>query len=171
MAITNKEYNELQKETKGYLDVSAEDFYFDKVRPLMQTMLLQCKTDGELIRTIEKVINAADSFCVQKDYTNVAESFFTLEVAITDKNYFNGVMRKAPESEKEMVRDLISKISDLRMIIKCEPPQTPKEKEVKERLNYEPPRGNSPIGENKDYDIHNMKVLTEPNPKQRIPNV
>ena len=171
MAITDKTYDEIEKESKGYLDVSAQDFYFGKVRPFMQNMLLECKTDGELIRTIEKVINAADSFCVQKDYESVAESFSTLEVAITDRNYFNGVMRKAPETEKEMIRELISKISDLRMIIKCEPPYTPKEKEAKERLNYEPPRGNSPIGENKDYDTHNMKTLTEPNPKQRIPNV
>lgn len=171
MAITNQTYEELQKETKGYLDVSASEFYFDKVRPFMEDMLLTCKTDEELIRTIEKVINASDSFCIQKDYEKVADSFYVLEKAITDKSYFNGVMRKAPEQEKEMVRELIGKISDLRMIIKCEPPYTPKEKEVKERLNYEPPRGNSPIGENKDYDAHNMKVLTEPNPKPRIPNV
>lgn len=171
MAITNQTYEELQRENKGYLDVSASEFYFGKVRPFMESMLLKCKTDGELIRTIEKVINASDSFCIQKNYTSVAESFTILEKAITDKNYFNGVMRKAPEAEKEMVRELINKISDLRMIIKCEPPFVPKEKKIKERLNYEPPKGHSPIGENKDYDTHNMKVLTKPNPKQRIPNV
>lgn len=171
MAITNKTYDELEKENKGYLDIGAGDFYFGKVRPFMKNMLLQCKTDEELLRTLEKVINAADSFCSQKDYERVAESFVTLEVAITDKNYFNGIMRKAPESEKEMVRELIDKIADLRMIIKCEPPYVHEEKKVKERLNYEEPRPNSPIGENKDYGIHNMKVLTEPSPKQRIPNV
>ena len=171
MAITDQTYNELQKETKGYLDISASDFYFDKVRPFMQDMLLKCKTDGELIRTLEKVINAADSFCIQKDYISVADSFDTLQIAITDKNYFNGAMKKAPEAEKEMVRELINKISDLRMIIKCEPPYEPQNKQVKDRLNYEPAKGKSPIGENKDYDIHNMKILNEPNPKQRIPNV
>lgn len=171
MAITNQAYNELQKESKGYLDINASDFYFNNIRPFMQNMLLKCRTDGELIRTLEKVVNAADSFCIKKDYQSVADSFDTLEIAITDANYFNGVMRKAPEAEKEMVRELISKISDLRMIIKCEQPYVPEEKQTRDRLNYEPSRGNSPIGENKDYDIHNMKILTNPNPKQRIPNV
>ncbi len=171
MAITNEEYNKLEKESKGYLEVSAYDFYFNKVRPFMQDMLLKCKTDGELIRTLEKVINAADSFCIEKDYNSMMESFNVLERAITDRNYFNGVMRKAPEAEREMVRELIGKISDLRMIVKCEPPYQPKEPKERERLNYKAPTGNSPIGENEDYLTHNMKTLNEPNPKQRIPNV
>ena len=171
MAITQQSYNEIQKESKGYLDISASEFYFDKIRPLMQDMLLKCKTDGELLRTLEKVINASDSFCIKKDYASVADSFDVLETAITDNNYFNGVMRKAPEAEKEMVRELISKITDLRMIIKCEPDYVPKVEKLRERLNYEKPKMNSPIGENMDYCIHNMKVLNEPNPKQRIPNV
>ena len=171
MAITNQEYAELERNTKGLLDINANDFYFEKVRPHMQSMLLRCKTDRELIRTIEKVVNAADSFCVQGNYEMVAESFDTLQTAITDKSYFAGVMSKAPEAEKEMVRELIAKISDLRMIIKCEPPYIPKDKQIKERLNYEPGRGSSPIGENKDFDTRNMKTLNVPNPKQRIPNV
>lgn len=171
MAIAEQTYSEFQKENKGYLDISASDFYFDKVRPLMQDMLLKCKTDGELVRTLEKVINASDSFCMKKDYTSVADSFDILEVAITDKNYFNGVMKKAPEAEKEMVRELISKISDLRMIIKCEPAYVPEDEKIRDRLNYEPPKLYSPIGENMDYCVHNMKTLNEPNPKPRIPNI
>lgn len=171
MAITAQAYNELQKDSKGLLDISTSDFYFDKVRPHMQDMLLKCKTDGELIRTLEKVLNAADSFCLRKDYESFMESFSILEVAITDKNYFNGVMKKAPEAERQMVRDLIEKISDLHMLVKCEEPYVPEEKKVRERLNYEPPRGKSPIGENKDFDTHNMKTLNEPNPKKRIPNI
>ena len=169
MAITVQ--NEYEKSKTGYLDIGANDYYFGKLRPFMKDMLLKCKTDGELLRTIDKVINASDSFCAKKDYVSVAESFDVLQTAITDKNYFNGVMKKAPEAEKEMVRELITKISDLRMIIKCEEPYIPEEKKLKDRLNYEPPKDNSPVGENKDYDTHNMKVLNEPNPKQRIPNV
>jgi hypothetical protein len=171
MAITNQAYNELERDTKGLLEVNTNDFYFNKVRPHMQEMLLKCKTDGELIRTIEKVVNAADSFCIQGNYPMVAESFDILQTAITDKSYFSGVMSKAPEAEKEMVRELIIKITDLRMIIKCESPYEPKKKEIKDRLNYESPKGYSPIGENKDFDTHNMKILNESNPKQRIPNV
>lgn len=170
MAITEKEYNELQKEAKGLLDISTNDFYFNKVRPHIQDMLLKCRTDKELIRTLEKVINSADSFCVQKDYVNFIDSFDVLETAITDTNYFNGVMSKAPEEEKQMVRDLITKISDLRMIVQYEPPYAPEEKKARNRLNYES-TGNSPIGENKDYYTRNMETLTKPNPKPRIPNI
>lgn len=171
MAITDKAYNELQKDNSGYLNISAHDFYFEKVRPFMQEMLLKCKTDGELLRTLDKVINAADGFCVKKDYANFMDSFVVLEKAIVDKNYFNNAMKKAPETEKEMVRELIAKIADLRIIVKCEPPYTPEEKKSKDRLNYKTPTLSSPIGENEDYYTHNMKTLNQSSPKPRIPNV
>lgn len=169
MAITEKEYNELQKDAKGYLEINTNDFYFNKFRPFVQEMLLKCRTDQELIRTLEKTINAADSFCIAKKYTELQDSLYTLDVAINDRNYFNGVMKKAPEAEKEMVRKLIEKISDLKMIIKCEPPHEEKEVKTRERLNYEKSEF-SPIGENKDYYSRNMKTLNKPIQKTRIPN-
>lgn len=165
MAISETYYSEMEKQRKGYLDINAKEFYFDKMRPFLEEMLMKCNTDAELTRTIYKVINASDSFCQKGEYDLLAESFDVLETAITDKNYFNGVMKKAPEAEKEMVRELIGKITDLRMIIKCEPKQEIEEKPSKERIGY------SPIGENEDYAHRNMKTLSEPNPKMRIPNV
>ena len=165
MAISETYYSEMEKQRKGYLDINAYDFYFNKMRPFLEDVLMKCRTDEELTRTIYKVMNAGDSFCQRKQYELLAESFDVLETAITDKNYFNGVMKKAPEAEKEMIRELIGKISDLRMIIKCEPPQEPEEKPAKQRIGY------SPIGENEDYAQRNMAKLTEPNPKIRIPNV
>lgn len=165
MAISETYYSEMEKQRKGYLDINAYDFYFNKMRPFLEDVLMKCRTDEELTRTIYKVMNASDSFCQRKQYDLLAESFDVLEVAITDKNYFNGVMKKAPESEKEMVRELIGKIADLRMIIKCEPKQEPEEKATKDRIGY------SPIGENEDYSHRNMATLNEPTPKRRIPNV
>lgn len=167
MPITENNYAEAEKErnSKG-LDVNTTDYYFNKMRPYLKEMYMKCKTDGELLRTIEKIINAADSFCQAKDYTSVAESFNAIEAVITRDTYFNKAMKNAPEAEKEMVRGLISKIADLRMIIKCEPPIEPKEKKEVQRIGYQ-----SPIGENEDFATHNMKKLTEPKPKQRIPNV
>lgn len=169
MAMTQDTYAANKKES--LLDISAQDYYFDTMRPYLNEMLLKCRTDGELSRTIEKVINAADSFCARKDYNAVAQSFDTLETAITDKSYFNGVMKKAPEEERQMVRDLIAKISDLRMIIQCEDQQAPNEPKKRERLGYKEPSALSPNGENEDYQTHNMKVLNEPKPGKRIPNV
>ena len=137
MAVTEKEYNQIQKDSKDNLNVSAGEFYFNKVRPFMQDMLLKCKSDGELIRTLEKVTNAADTFIIRKDYENFMESFDVLQVGITDRNYFsNGPMRKASEEEKQMVRDLIVKISDLRLIVKCEPSVKPEENKIKDSLKH-----------------------------------
>ena len=118
MAITEDDYENLQRQQKGLLDIDTQEFYFGNIRPFMQDMLLTCKTDKELLRTIEKVINAGDSFCNDKNYEALNESFDVLDTAITDANYFNGVMKKAPEEEKNKVRELIDKIADLRMIIK-----------------------------------------------------
>lgn len=170
MAIMEQAYGELEKTAKGYLDVSAYDFYFKKVRPFMQEMLLKCKTDGELLRTLEKVMNAGDSLCMKKDYVRLMEEFEVLETAINDKNYFNGVMKKAPETEREMVRELAVKITDLRMIAKCEEPYVESEKPTKDRLNYNKSI-NSPGGENADYITHNMKNLNQAVPRKRIPNI
>lgn len=166
MPITQTDYNELEAQKKGYLEISAYDYYFNKVRPHMKDMLMKCRTDEELTRTLDKVLNAGDSFCQRKDYIMLAESFNVLETAITDKNYFNGVMKKASEEERQMVRDLISKISDLRMLIKCEVIEPKKETKIRDRIDY-----NSPVGENEGYSTHNMKELSKPNPRKRIPNV
>lgn len=151
---------------KDLLDVGVQDFYFNKLRPYMQDMLLTCRTDGELIRTLEKVINASDSFCQSKDNVQLAETYQVLLAGITDKSYFvSGPARRAPEEEKAKIRDLVTKVNDLLLIIKCEPPVEPVEKKQRDRIGY------SPSGENVDYSTHNMKALSAPQPQKRIPNV
>lgn len=172
IAVSPSTYDEQEKERKGYLEISAQEFYFNQIQPFMEEITLKCKTDKELLRTIDKVMNSANSFAIRQDWLNVSESFEVLQKAITDASYFNGVMKKAPEAEREMVRKLSSKISDLQMLIKCEKTEPIKnENKAKERLNYRTGIGNSPIGENEDFVTHNMAKLNEPKPKQRIPNV
>lgn len=163
MAMNEQTYAEARKDNP--LDISASDYYFDTMRPFLDKVLTTCRTDPELVRTVEKVINAADSFCAAKDYANLSDSFEVLYTAITDKAYFNGAIKRGTEEEKSLIRSLATKISDMRMIIQCEPPVTPPTPVIKERLNY-----TSPIGENSDFTSHNMKKLNEPHPKKRIPN-
>ena len=170
MAITENDYENLQKQQKGLLDIDTQGFYFDNIRPFMKDMLLTCKTDKELLRTIEKVINASDSFCNDKNYEALNESFDILDTAITDANYFNGVMKKAPEEEKNKVRELIDKIADLRMIIKCEQPVVPEEPKIRNGWNYKEPTNLAANGENEDFSTHNMHTLNTPILKNRIPN-
>ena len=79
-------------------------------------------------------------------------------------------MKKAPEEEKNKVRELIDKIADLRMIIKCEQPVVPEKPKIRNRLNYKEPTNLSPNGENKDFSTHNMHNLNTPILKNRIPN-
>ena len=78
-------------------------------------------------------------------------------------------MKKATESEKQLVRELAEKISDLRMIIKCEPVIERPQEKIRERIGYVK-NDFSPNGENEDYVFRNMSELTKPNPKPRIPN-
>lgn len=152
-------------------NISAEDYYFNTMRPYLDEMFMKCRTDEELGRTIQKVMNQGDTACVRKDYEHLAEAFDTIEVAITDKNYFNGVMKKAPEAEKDLVRGLTEKITNLRTIIKCEQPGEAAPEQKKERIGYRPGTSSSPIGENEDFGSHNMASLNKPEPKTRIPNV
>ena len=62
MPITERDYGDLQKQQRGLLEINTQDYYFKNIRPFMKDMLLKCKTDGELLRTIEKVINAGDVY-------------------------------------------------------------------------------------------------------------
>lgn len=149
-------------------DINTEDYYFTKMRPHLKKMLDKCKTDGELIRTIDKVINASDTLCMAKKHNELSEAYYVLYAAITDKNYFNGVMSKAPEQEKELVRDLIEKIDNFQVIIKFENKPNEKKEYIKDRLNYS---NSDSLKENLDFGTHNMKVLNTPKPKSRIPNV
>lgn len=159
MALSGKE----QKD--GLLEINANDYYFNKLRPFMDDMRLTCHTDEELIRTIDKVINSVDGFCMNKDFDNLIESFDILTTGITDVNYISRKLKNAPEDEKEKVRTLIQMITDFIMIVKYEPVTTKEEPKTRERLSY-----SSPNGENEDYITHNMEKLNIPNPGKRIPN-
>lgn len=169
--ITDKNYVEAEKARRGILEINTEEYYFGKLRPFMKEVMAVCKTDPELYRTLDKVINETDGLCAAKEYPRIIEAFSVLNNAITDLNYFNGVMQKASEEEKKKVRELISKIADFFMIVKCEEPVEKPEKKTKDRLDYKKSFEDSPIGENMGYREHNMKKLNEPNPGKRIPNV
>ena len=172
MALSANDYNEIQKEDKGLLDISASEFYFDKVRPHIQDILLTCKTDPELIRTLDKAINAGDSFCARKEYGLLVESFEAFNKVAGNQKYFSGIIKQASEEEKNKIRKLTELVNDLRIIVQCEKPAQPKEVEAKDRIDY-----NSPIGEikgegyNKGHLEHNITNLSKPIPKDRIPNV
>ena len=166
MAISENMYAEVERGRRGILDIDTETYYFDNLRPYIQEMMRTCKTDGELYRTLDKVVNAVDSLCARKQFKRIPDELDVLNTAINDRNYFNGPMKRAPETEKEMVRKLSSKLSDFLMIIKCEPDDVAIEKKAKERLDY-----HSPSGENMAYITHNMKNLNKPIEKMRIPNV
>lgn len=153
------------------LNVTAQAYYFNTMRPYLEEMYMKCVTDDELVRTIQKLMNEGDSACVRKDYDKLAEAFDIIEEAITDKNYFNGVMKKASEEEKKLVRELPEKITTMRAIIKCEPPSDVAPEQKRERLGYIPGTLTSPNGENEDFVTRNMSALNKPQPGRRIPNI
>lgn len=165
MAMTGENYDLTDKNQKNLLEIGAEQFYFDKLRPYMVDMQLKCKTDEILNRSIDKVINSCDSLCINKNYNDMLDVLDIIMIPIMDKNYFEiGAMKRATENEKNIIRELITKIQDLKLILKYEEVPSKEEKQPKERLDY------SPNGENQSFSTHNMKELSKPNPKRRIPN-
>lgn len=151
---------------KSNFDVNASQFYFDKLRPFMSNMLSYCTTDDELVRTIYKVINSADSFCVRNDWSNLNDSFEVLYNAISDKAYFDGVISKASEDEKNSIRTLISMIDDLRLIIKFDLAKSSEDNKNKN----DNADNDIPVKRiDSNYDEH-TKALRAFNLKQRLPN-
>lgn len=156
---------------KGYLDISASEFYFNKVRPHIQDMLLTCKTDEELLRTLDKITNAADSFCIRKEYSEMMGTFDVFMKVTSGRNYFSGVIKNASDEEKEKIRKMIALVNDLSVIVQCEEPEEVEVAQGKERLDYNSPNGEFlNKGYNKSYEEHKQK-LNASEPKKRIPNV
>lgn len=159
-----------EQKLKGNMEISASDYWFKNLRPYMSNMLMTCRTDRELTRTLEKDINSIDSEIIRAGYDAVDDDLDPLQKVISsDQYYASGPLRYAPEAEKEAVRMLLNKIKDFKLILQYEKPDKPKEPKVRERLNY------SPIGEgsgmNNDYMTRNMESLNKtPENMQRLPN-
>lgn len=169
---TNESRAEYEKSQNGLLDISASEFYMNKVRPHMKDIEFSCHTDPELVRTVTSTLNKADGDVARSDWAEVDDAFSVLRTAISDKNYFLGVISKASEEEKGKVRQLISLIDDFFLIIKAEKPVQKKDPEAPKRLNYREDETDPYRGQNGDYPTHNMERLTAPDPdyKPRIPN-
>jgi hypothetical protein len=166
MPMTSEDHEKSQKELNNVLNISADKYYFDKVRVKLIEFNKTYHTDRELNRTITEVINRADSAAVAKNYTDLEESYQNMFSCITSKGYDTiGPMRYGSEKEKDAVKEIISMINDLTMILRYEKEPEKEEHKIRERLNYREPNGNNP-GYNLD-DLSNRGP--KPN-KERIPN-
>lgn len=147
-----------KREDKGLLEISANDFYFDKVRPHMEDILLTCKDDPELIRTLEKIINAEihivfvkNMICCWHHLTHTRKLYPALIIFLV-------LLKMRPKKNKNKIRALTVLFSDLTMIIKCEKPAEFIEAEAPERLDYNSPIGGiKGDGYNNGHVEHNMK--------------
>lgn len=167
MALTQEENIQMQKQQNGVLDIDANKYYFETLRPALYKFNRTYHTDRELNRTIVEVINKVDSAITRKDYIDVQDSYINLLSGVQDRSYFTaGPMRYGSDEEKKAVNDLITKFNDLSVILKYEQPPKKEEHKVKERLNYQPPNGGN-MGYNLD-DLSNRGPKTN---RERIPNV
>ena len=153
------------------LDINANEYYFKNLRPYMEDLLIRSKTDGELTRSITKIINTVDSKIIVNDFDAIEEDLIPTLKVLTDESYFvNGPLRRATEEEKNMVRTLRDKLNDFRLILKAEERVPKEEKPKRERLNYDASIDGGKGG-NLDYQEHNMSKLNEPIPNKTIPNL
>lgn len=165
-------------ENKSPLEINANDYWFKKLRPYMGMILGKCKTDRELIRSVEKCINAIDDKCNIKKYSEIIGDEKSpgvmmplFKVISNDIYYSSSALKYASEEEKQLIRDLRQQIEDFSLILKFEEDNNNSNQKIKERINYSSPNGDK-SGFNLDYSEHNMKNLNKiVNPKTRIPNV
>lgn len=167
---------EQQAQTKAPLEIGASDYWFQTLRPYMENMLMTCRTDEELIRTIEKDINTIDSVIVREEYPRIIGEkndpgvlVPLMNVLSSPQYYTTGPLRHSTEKEKEVVRGLIEKVNDFALILQFEKVPEKQESKTRERLGYSPTGDGN--GFNSDHAVRNMASLNKPNPRQRIPNV
>lgn len=166
MALSQNESKNIQREQSGLLDINANKYYFETLRPALIEFNKTYHTDRELNRTIVEVMNKADSAAMDQRINDLAESYENLLSCVNSKNYMiSGPMRYGTEAEKSAVKDLVDKFNDLTMILKYEKPSVKENQPIKERLNYQPPNGGF-MGYNLD-DLSNRGPRQN---KERIPN-
>ena len=122
------------------LEIMPEQYYFDKIKPLLDTMYGKIKFDPVLISTIEEVINKANTHAVHKDYDALVESMNPLTlVLLNSKSQYlkTKIYSTASTEEKALVEKLADELQQLLTICKFSKPEKEvKEDKVKPRLGY-----------------------------------
>ena len=197
MALTAAEraqvemYNQsIEKEDRGILDITAYDYYFDKIRPEIVDFNKNYHSDLELNTCFLEIMNHADGFMAKKRYTEFLEAFSPMIITTEAKDYYKKHMSDATDEEKKALENIKEKYENIRLIImsdtKPERILTPekdmerrreanKKREEEQRLNYQPPNGdnqgyNKDILSNRHYN-RKPKTSEELAEEKRIPNI
>ena len=123
------------------LEIMPEQYYFDKVKPLLDTMYGKIKFDPVLVSTIEEVINKANAHAVHKDYNALVESMNPLSmVLLNSKSQYlkTKIYSTASTEEKNLVEKLAKELQQLLTICQfSKTEQTIKKDKVRPRLGYD----------------------------------
>lgn len=123
------------------LEIMPEQYYFDKVKPLLDEMFGKIKFDPVLVSTVEEVMNKANAYAVHKDYDNLVESMNPLTmVLLNSKSQYlkTKIYSTASTEEKALVEKLASELQQLLTICQfSKSEKTVKEDKVRPRLGYD----------------------------------
>lgn len=151
------------------LEIGANEYWFDKLRPVLIDFNSKFHTDLELNRTIHETINHCDGMVAREKWSKVPDTYDSLLAVIRQPQYtISGPLRYGSDEEKKALTDIIDKFNNFSMILKYEPAdKKPKKAENRERLNYKPPYGGQ-----QGYNLDDTSNLGPRPPKadDRIPN-
>jgi hypothetical protein len=123
------------------MEIMPEQYYFDKVKPLLDEMFGKIKFDPVLVSTIEEVINKANAHAVHKEYEEFVEDFNPLTMVLLDsKSQYlkTKIYTTASAEEKTLVEKLSNEIQQLITICKfSKTEKIDKKEKVRPRLGYD----------------------------------
>ena len=132
MALTNN---------SNPLEIMPEDYYFDKVKPLLDEIYGKIKFDPVLVSTVEEVMNKANTYAVHKNYEELSESMYPLSmVLLNSKSQYlkTKIYSTASTEEKDLVEKLAKELQQLLTICKFSKSEnTIKEDIIRPRLGYD----------------------------------
>lgn len=175
---------EQQKQVRlgnNLLEVTANDYWFKTLRPLLDDFNGNYHTDIDFNKTISEVINHCSAYIANEQYSEARSYYQPMMNVITSPDYLKKKMLYASQEEKEAVVEIINKFQDFELILQYEKDKTKEKPENKERLSYSPP---DPSGDKMGYNTDDLSnrlykqlrdtVTNEPKQpegtKQRIPN-
>lgn len=146
------------------MDISAKEYYFQKLRPEIDQFCATYKTDSILLASFEEVMNKTDTQLIKEEYQEVYYgSFQEILKVITSSNYdITGAGRRSSEAERQARKEVITKISIFLGIVRASKKTEPQTEDNIQRIGWD---------DNKKENVLPVNSQENEAKRTRIPNI
>ena len=124
------------------MEITLTEYYLNTLRPYLDEMMINCKFDVILIKSLEHAKMRLDEYISKKQtkivLNEMSDVLQSLLVVIESPEYLKNQLKRATSKEQEFVHTFITKLHDMSMIIRYTEPEKEEAKTpLKNRIGYD----------------------------------